>query len=154
MYSSPGKDGGYDISDYKAVDPRYETFADMQELIDKCHENGMKLILDLVVNHTSDQHYWFRESRWDKASEKRDWYFWRPARYDKHGERMPPTNWRSYRGGSAWTWDEQTQEYYLHIYDAPQPDLNWENPDCRTAIYDSAMRFWLTAGSTGSASTR
>jgi oligo-1,6-glucosidase len=149
IYLSPQINTGYDISDYEAVDPRYGTIQDMQELIEKCHENDMKMILDLVVNHTSDQHAWFKESRRDKGSEKRDWYIWRPARYDEHGERLPPTNWRSYRGGSAWTWDEQTEEYYLHIYDGSQPDLNWENADCHAAIYDSAMRFWLDRGIDG-----
>jgi oligo-1,6-glucosidase len=149
VYASPQKDNGYDVSDYEAVHPRYRTLEDMQELIETCHKSGMKVILDLVVNHTSDPHAWFRESRQDTQSEKRDWYFWRPARYDDFGQRMPPTNWRSYRGCSAWTWDEQTEEYYLHIYDASQSDLNWEKADCRAAIYDSAMRFWLDRGVDG-----
>jgi alpha-glucosidase len=109
----------------------------------------MKLILDLVVNHTSDQHAWFKESRSSKDNPKRDWYFWQPARYDADGNRKPPTNWRSYFAGSTWTWDEHTQEYYLHLYDKSQPDLNWENEDCRRAIYDSAMRFWLDKGIDG-----
>jgi oligo-1,6-glucosidase len=122
---------------------------DVEKLIKACHENHMKIILDLVVNHTSDQHAWFKESRSSKDNPKRDWYFWQPARYDEQGNRMPPTNYRSYFAGGTWTWDEHTEEYYLHLYDKSQPDLNWENEDCRKAIYDSAMRFWLDKGIDG-----
>ena len=122
---------------------------DVEKLIKACHENHMKIILDLVVNHTSDQHAWFKESRSSKDNPKRDWYFWQPARYDEQGNRMPPTNYRSYFAGGTWTWDEHTEEYYLHLYDRSQPDLNWENEDCRKAIYDSAMRFWLDKGIDG-----
>lgn len=121
----------------------------MEALIKACHAHGMKFILDLVVNHTSSQHAWFLESRSSKENPKRDWYFWRPAQYDEAGKRHPPTNWRSYFAGSTWTWDEETQEYYLHLYDKSQPDLNWENEECRRAIYDSAMRFWLDKGIDG-----
>ncbi|KAH7139479.1 alpha-glucosidase-like protein maltase [Dendryphion nanum] len=149
MFESPQVDMGYDISDYEAVDPSYGTVEDVESLVKACHDNGMKLILDLVVNHSSDQHAWFKESRSSKDNPKRDWYFWRPARYDEHGNRMPPTNYRSYFAGGTWTWDEHTQEYYLHLYDKSQPDLNWENEDCRKAIYDSAMRFWLDKGIDG-----
>ncbi|KAF2791207.1 glycoside hydrolase family 13 protein [Melanomma pulvis-pyrius CBS 109.77] len=149
MFESPQIDMGYDISDYEAVYPPYGTVQDVEKLVHECHRNGMKLILDLVVNHTSDQHKWFQESRSSKDNPKRDWYFWRPARYDDNGNRMPPTNYRSYFAGGTWTWDEHTQEYYLHLYDKSQPDLNWENEDCRRAIYDSAMRFWLNKGIDG-----
>ncbi|KAH5042174.1 hypothetical protein HBI75_036760 [Parastagonospora nodorum] len=149
MFDSPQVDMGYDISDYEKVYAPYGTVKDVEELIQACHESDMKIILDLVVNHTSDQHAWFKESRSSKNNPKRDWYFWRPARYDKGGNRMPPTNYRSYFAGGTWTWDEQTQEYYLHLYDKTQPDLNWENEDCRRAIYDSAMRFWLDKGIDG-----
>ena len=149
MFESPQKDMGYDISDYQAVYSRYGTLSDVDDLISACHSRGMKLILDLVVNHTSDQHPWFQESRSSKTNPKRDWYMWKPARYDAHGTRMPPTNWRSYFAGPTWTWDEPTQEYYLHLYDTSQPDLNWENPACRNAIYDEAMRFWLDRGVDG-----
>jgi oligo-1,6-glucosidase len=121
----------------------------VEKLIKACHDNDMKIILDLVVNHTSDQHAWFKESRSSKDSPKRDWYFWQPARYDEQGNRMPPTNYRSYFAGGTWTWDDHTEEYYLHLYDKSQPDLNWENEDCRQAIYDSAMRFWLDKGIDG-----
>lgn len=149
MFDSPQIDMGYDISDYEAVYAPYGTVTDVETLISLCHNNNMKLILDLVVNHTSDQHAWFKESRSSKDNPKRDWYFWQPARYDADGNRKPPTNWRSYFAGSTWTWDEHTQEYYLHLYDESQPDLNWENEDCRRAIYDSAMRFWLDKGIDG-----
>ncbi|KAK3318751.1 glycoside hydrolase superfamily [Apodospora peruviana] len=149
MFESPQKDMGYDISDYQKVYPRYGTLEDVDSLIDACHSRGMKLILDLVVNHTSVEHEWFKESRSSKSNPKRDWYIWKPARYDRSGNRIPPTNWRSYFAGPTWTWDEQTQEYYLHLYDTSQPDLNWENPECREAIYDNAMRFWLDRGVDG-----
>jgi oligo-1,6-glucosidase len=109
----------------------------------------MRLILDLVINHTSDQHAWFKESRASKDSLKRDWYIWKPARYAEDGTRLPPNNWRSHFSGSAWAWDEGTQEYYLHLFATEQPDLNWENPETREAIYDSAMRFWLDKGVDG-----
>ncbi|KAI5372563.1 hypothetical protein J4E82_008759 [Alternaria postmessia] len=143
MFDSPQIDMGYDVSDYEGVYAPYGTVQDVEKLIKACHENHMKIILDLVVNHTSDQHAWFKESRSSKDNPKRDWYFWQPARYDEQGNRMPPTNYRSYFAGGTWTWDEHTEEYYLHLYDRSQPDLNWENEDCRKAIYDSAMRFWL-----------
>lgn len=149
MFDSPQVDMGYDVSDYEAVYAPYGSVGDVEELIRACHERGMKIILDLVVNHTSDQHGWFKESRSSKDNPKRDWYFWRPARYDERGNRMPPTNYRSYFAGGTWTWDELTQEYYLHLYDQSQPDLNWENSECRQAIYDSAMRFWLDKGIDG-----
>jgi oligo-1,6-glucosidase len=149
MYESPQHDMGYDISDYESVYAPYGTVADVQALVEACHARGMRLILDLVVNHTSDEHAWFKESRSSKNSEKRDWYIWRPAKYDKDGKRMPPNNWRSYFSGSAWEWDEQTQEYYLHLFAKQQPDLNWENPVTRRAIYASAMEFWLEKGVDG-----
>lgn len=149
MFDSPQIDMGYDISNYESVYAPYGRVEDVEELIEACHRNHMKLILDLVVNHTSDQHAWFKESRSSKDNPKRDWYFWRPARFDSQGNRMPPTNYRSYFAGGTWTWDAHTQEYYLHLYDKTQPDLNWENPDCRRAIYDSAMRFWLDKGIDG-----
>ncbi|KAK9323790.1 glycoside hydrolase superfamily [Lipomyces orientalis] len=149
MFDSPQEDMGYDISDYEAVYPRYGTVEDIDVLVRACHDRGMKLILDLVVNHTSTEHEWFKESRSSKTNPKRDWYFWRPPRYDEHGKRLPPTNYRSYFADSAWTWDETTQEYYLHLYAESQPDLNWENEETRNAIYDSAMRFWLDRGVDG-----
>ncbi|OAA56646.1 maltase [Niveomyces insectorum RCEF 264] len=149
MFASPQVDMGYDISDYEAVHAPYGTLADMQALIDACHARGMRLILDLVVNHTSAEHAWFKESRSSRDNPKRDWYIWKPPRYAADGTRMPPTNWRSYFSGSTWEWDEHTQEYYLHLFAKEMPDLNWENADARQAIYDSAMRFWLDKGVDG-----
>lgn len=109
----------------------------------------MRLVLDLVVNHTSDQHAWFKESRSSKGNPKRDWYIWKPPRYAEDGTRLPPTNWRSYFSGSAWEYDEHTNEYYLHLFAKEMPDLNWESEECRKGIYDSAMRFWLDKGVDG-----
>ncbi|PHH86652.1 hypothetical protein CDD83_9931 [Cordyceps sp. RAO-2017] len=150
MYDSPQVDMGYDISDYEAVYPPYGTVRDMETLIRETHARGMRLMLDLVINHTSDQHAWFKESRSGKDSPKRDWYIWRPAKHSPTGERLPPNNWRcNFGGGSAWQWDEHTGEYYLHLFAAEQPDLNWENPATRQAIYASAMRFWLDRGVDG-----
>lgn len=149
MYDSPQVDMGYDISDYQSVYPPYGTVADMDELIKRCHDRGLKLILDLVINHTSDQHAWFKESRKSKQSPKRDWYIWRPAKYDADGNRKPPNNWRSNFNQPAWTWDEATQEYYLHLFCPEQPDVNWTNQECRKAIYKSAMEFWLDKGVNG-----
>ncbi|KAJ1023609.1 hypothetical protein NDA16_003226 [Ustilago loliicola] len=149
MYDSPQVDMGYDISDYESVYPPYGTVADMDELIKQCHNRGIKLILDLVINHTSDQHAWFKESRKSKDNPKRDWYIWRPAKYDADGNRKPPNNWRSNFNQPAWTWDEETQEYYLHLFCPEQPDVNWTNEECRKAIYKSAMEFWLEKGVNG-----
>ncbi|KAL2169049.1 hypothetical protein VTG60DRAFT_6548 [Thermothelomyces hinnuleus] len=150
MYDSPQVDMGYDISNYEDVYRPYGTVQDMETLIKETHARGMRIMLDLVINHTSDQHAWFKESRSSKDSPKRDWYIWRPARYSPSGERLPPNNWRcNFGGGSAWEWDELTQEYYLHLFATEQPDLNWENPETRKAIYASAMEFWLERGVDG-----
>jgi alpha-glucosidase/glucan 1,6-alpha-glucosidase len=149
MYDSPQHDMGYDISDYEKVYPPYGTVADMETLIKACHDRGLRIILDLVVNHTSNEHQWFKDSRSSKTNPKRDWYVWRPAKYDEYGNRKPPNNWRAIFGGSAWEWDEQTQEYYLHLFCVEQPDLNWENPEVRQAVYTSAMEFWLQKGVDG-----
>jgi oligo-1,6-glucosidase len=149
MYDSPQLDMGYDISDYESVYPPYGSLQDMETLINECHGKGLRIILDLVVNHTSDQHAWFQESRSSSDNLKRDWYIWRPARYDHHGNRNPPNNWRSYFGGSAWQWDDLTQEFYLHLFASEQPDLNWEKFETRQAIYNSAMHFWLRKGVDG-----
>lgn len=140
---------GYDISDYEAVHPPYGTVQDMEVLIREIHRRNMKVILDLVINHTSDQHAWFKESRSSKDNPKRDWYIWRPAKYDSEGKRGPPNNWRSFFGGSVWQWDEHTQEYYLHLFCTEQPDINWENEEARKAIYQSAMISWLEKGVDG-----
>ncbi|KAH8705868.1 maltase [Talaromyces proteolyticus] len=149
MYDSPQYDMGYDISNYEEVYAPYGTMADVEALIAACHERGLRILLDLVINHTSYEHAWFKESRSSKANPKRDWYIWKPPRYDANGQRRPPNNWRSFFSGSAWEWDEVTQEYYLHLFAVQQPDLNWENKATREAIYESAMEFWLRKGIDG-----
>lgn len=149
IFESPQKDMGYDVSDYQKIYEPYGTVEDVDILVEQCHRRGLKVILDLVVNHTSIEHEWFKASRSSKSNPKRDWYIWKPARYDKDGTRQPPTNWRGYFAGSTWTWDEHTQEYYLHLYAPDQPDLNWDNDECREAIYENTMRFWLDRGVDG-----
>lgn len=149
VFDSPQKDMGYDVSDYQKIYAPYGSIQDVDTLVAACHDRGMKLILDLVVNHTSVEHQWFKESRSSKSHPKRDWYIWRPARHDDQGRRIPPTNWRSYFAGPTWTWDDHTQEYYLHLYAPDQPDLNWESEECREAIYEDTMRFWLRRGVDG-----
>ncbi|KAM5341219.1 hypothetical protein ACJ41O_015328 [Fusarium nematophilum] len=150
MYDSPQVDMGYDIANYEDVYAPYGTLQDMEQLIRETHSRGMRIMLDLVINHTSDQHAWFQESRSAKDNSKRDWYIWRPAKYSPEGQRLPPNNWRcNFGGGSAWEWDERTGEYYLHLFAKEQPDLNWENPVTRQAIYASAMEFWLDRGVDG-----
>ncbi|KAL2062018.1 hypothetical protein VTL71DRAFT_6284 [Oculimacula yallundae] len=150
MYDSPQVDMGYDISNYEDVYPPYGTLADMELLIQESHARGMRVMLDLVINHTSDQHPWFIDSRSSKDNPKRDWYIWRKARYGSDGQRNPPNNWRAnFGGGSAWEWDPTTEEYYLHLFTKEQPDLNWENPEARRAIYASSLSFWLERGVDG-----
>ena len=139
MYDSPQIDMGYDISDYQKVYPPYGTVQDMEDLFREAHDRSMRVILDLVINHTSDEHAWFKESRSSKNNPKRDWYIWKPAKYDSQGKRKPPNNWRSNFGGSAWEWDETTQEYYLHLFCKEQPDFNWENEEARRTIYDLSL---------------
>lgn len=149
MFKSPQIDMGYDISDYEDVHPPFGCLEDMERLIKELHQRDIRLILDLVINHTSDQHAWFQESRSSKENPKRDWYIWRPPQYDLSGRRQPPNNWRANFGGSVWEWDEKTEEYYLHYFAPQQPDLNWDNETTRKAIYDSAIRFWLKKGVDG-----
>ena len=149
IYRSPQDDNGYDISDYTDIDPLFGTLADVDELIAALHQRGMKLVMDLVVNHTSDEHQWFIDSR-DPASDKRDWYVWRPARegFEPGAEGAEPTNWGSYFTGSAWQYDEASGEYYLHLFSRKQPDLNWENPSVRQAVY-AMMNWWVERGVDG-----
>ncbi|KAE8331405.1 glycoside hydrolase superfamily [Aspergillus sergii] len=147
VFASPQVDMGYDISDYYAIYPPYGTLQDLDQLTAEVHARGMKLILDLVVNHTSDQHKWFQASRASTDNEYRDWYIWRKPVF-RDGERHPPNNWRSYFGGSAWTYDEETGEYYLHLFAREQPDLNWENPRVREAVH-KIVRHWLDHGADG-----
>ncbi|KAJ5692291.1 hypothetical protein N7462_001714 [Penicillium macrosclerotiorum] len=147
-YKSPQVDMGYDIADYYSIADEYGTVADVEKLIEGCHQRGMKLLMDLVVNHTSDQHEWFKQSRSSKDNEYRNWYIWKPPRYDAQGNRQPPNNWVSHFQGSAWKYDELTDEYYLHLYATEQPDLNWEHLPVRKAVHD-IMRFWLNKGCDG-----
>jgi oligo-1,6-glucosidase len=150
FYRSPQDDNGYDISDYQDVDPMFGTLADVDALIAGLHERGMKLIIDVVLNHTSDEHPWFTESRSSKDSPRRDWYWWRPARdgLPPGSPGAEPTNWRSFFSPSAWQLDEATGEYYLHLFSVRQPDLNWENPEVRRALYEM-LRWWLDRGVDG-----
>lgn len=144
FYPSPMADMGYDVSDYRNVDPAFGNLEDFDVLIDAAHHRGIRVFIDFVPNHTSDQHPWFKESRSSKDSPYRDWYLWRPAREDG----SPPNNWLSVFGGSVWELDEATNEYYLHTFMKQQPDLNWDNPAVREAMKDN-MRFWLARGVDG-----
>ncbi|WVQ69633.1 uncharacterized protein L199_007853 [Kwoniella botswanensis] len=149
IYESPQADMGYDISNYRQIDKRYGSLEEWDRLLAALHQRGMKLVMDLVVNHTSDQHAWFKESRSSRNNPKRDWYIWRPARYNEKNERIPPNNWKATFGqDSAWEYDETTDEYYLHLFLKEQPDLNWENPKVRAEIYDM-MHWWLRRGADG-----
>lgn len=150
IYASPHDDNGYDISDYRAIDPVFGTLDDFDELVAAVHAKGMRLVMDLVVNHTSDEHEWFREAASSPSSPKRDWYWWRPPR-EGHSAGEPgaePTNWESFFSGSAWQLDEASGEYYLHLFSRKQPDLNWENPEVRAAVYEM-MGWWLDRGIDG-----
>lgn len=141
VYPSPMVDNGYDISDYCGIDPSYGTMEDMEELIAEAKKRDIRIVMDLVFNHTSDQHPWFLESKKDRTNPKADWYIWRDAKPDGSA----PTNWRAIFGGSAWKWCEERQQYYLHTFAEAQPDLNWENPKVRQALFDAA-NFWLDKG--------
>ena len=141
VYPSPMVDNGYDIADFTGIDPSYGTMADMERLIAEGKRRGIRMVMDLVYNHSSDQHPWFIDSASSRDSEHSDWYIWRDAKPDGSA----PTNWRSIFGGSAWTWCEARQQYYLHTFAEAQPDLNWENPQVRQALYDAA-NFWLDKG--------
>jgi alpha-glucosidase len=144
IYPSPMADFGYDISDYRGVDPLFGTLADFDRLIGDAHTRGLKLILDFVPNHTSDQHPWFVESRSSRGSPKRDWYLWR----DPAPDGGPPNNWLANFGGSGWEFDVTTGQYYYHAFLKEQPDLNWRNPEVRHAML-GALRFWLDRGIDG-----
>ncbi|NYG07259.1 oligo-1,6-glucosidase [Phycicoccus badiiscoriae] len=146
IYTSPQDDNGYDIADYQDIDPTFGTLADVDSLIEQAHARGIRIVMDLVVNHTSDEHPWFVESRSSKDNPKRDWYWWRPGRGAEG--RDAPNNWESFFSGPAWELDEATGEYYLHLFSRKQPDLNWENPEVREAVY-AMMRWWLDRGVDG-----
>ncbi|WML49473.1 alpha-glucosidase [Neobacillus sp. PS3-34] len=143
VYKSPNDDNGYDISDYQDIMSDFGNMSDWEELLDGIHKRGMKMIMDLVVNHSSDEHAWFMESRKSKDNPYRDYYIWRPGKDGKE-----PNNWGSFFSGSAWKYDETTDEYFLHIFSQKQPDLNWENPKLRTEVYDM-MKWWLDKGIDG-----
>ncbi|MFD0951727.1 alpha,alpha-phosphotrehalase [Virgibacillus natechei] len=143
VYQSPQKDNGYDISDYFSIEPTYGTMSDFEALLDETHKRGMKLIMDLVINHTSTEHEWFKQASASKDNEFRDFYIWKDA---VEGEE--PSNWQSKFGGSAWEYDDKTDQYYLHLFDRTQADLNWENPQLREKLYDM-MRFWAEKGIDG-----
>jgi alpha-glucosidase len=138
FYPSPDKDFGYDISDYTAVDRRFGTLDDFDRLVEAAHRRGMRVVLDMVLNHTSDQHPWFQESRRSRADPRRDWYIWRDQ----------PNNWQAVFGGPAWQLDRLTGQYYLHLFTTEQPDVNWRNPQVRQALLD-VFRFWLERGVDG-----
>jgi alpha-glucosidase len=144
IFTSPMADFGYDVADYCGVDPIFGTLDDFDRLVAEAHERKLKVILDFVPNHTSDQHPWFLESRSSWESPRRDWYIWR----DPAPGGGPPNNWISNFGGSAWQWDEPTGQYYYHAFLKEQPDLNWRNPEVRHAMFD-ALRFWLRRGVDG-----
>lgn len=143
FYQSPKIDNGYDISDYYAVDPDYGTMEDFDSFIHEAHERGIRVIVDLVLNHTSSAHAWFQESKSSILSAKRDWYIWKSPDHQK-----APNNWESFFGGSAWEWDESTKQYYYHAFAKEQVDLNWANPEVRQAMKD-VMGFWLDKGIDG-----
>ncbi|MDY7028862.1 MAG: alpha-amylase family glycosyl hydrolase, partial [Spirochaetota bacterium] len=164
VYASPNADNGYDISDYYNIMDDFGSMEDWEELLAGLHSRGIRLIMDLVVNHTSDEHPWFIESRSSRTNPYRDYYIWRPPlhtdlppildeREDSRSkqpsiEKKPPNNWRSLFSGPAWEYDPTTGEYYLHLFDKKQPDLNWENPRMREDIY-AMMRWWLDKGIDG-----
>lgn len=141
---SPQVDSGYDVRDYYSVYPPYGTMEDVEELIEELHSRNMKLLLDVVINHTSDEHSWFQKSRSSVNNPYRDYYFWR----DESSPGEPPNKWQSIFGGSAWKYDENTQQYYLHLFHTKQPDLNWDHPEVRKNIY-KMLRFWLDKGVDG-----
>ncbi len=144
IYRSPNDDNGYDISDYQDIMEEFGTMADFDELLIRAHDRGIKIVMDLVVNHTSDEHKWFLESRSSRDNDKRDYYIWREAKADG----SEPNNWGSVFSGSAWQWDETTQMYYLHCFSKKQPDLNWENPKVRDAVFNM-MTWWCEKGIDG-----
>ena len=144
FFKSPMRDYGYDVSDYRAVDPLFGTFQDFQQLVDRAHQLGLKVIIDQVLSHTSDEHAWFEQSRQDHRGPKSDWYVWA----DPKADGSPPNNWLSMFGGPAWTWEPRRRQYYLHNFLSSQPDLNFHNADVRAAQLEN-VKFWLDAGVDG-----
>ena len=149
IYPSPQIDFGYDISNYENIDPQYGTLADFDHLLAEAKKRDIGIIMDMVMNHTSDQHPWFIESESSRNNPKRDWYIWRdPKGYTADGKPIPPNNWISAFGGSAWQWDPKTKQFYYHMFYKQQPDLNWRNPAVEKAMFDT-VRFWLDRGVVG-----
>ena len=149
VFDSPNVDNGYDISDYFAIMSDFGTMEDFDEMLETAHKHGIKILMDLVANHTSDEHPWFKESRSSKDNPYRDYYIWKdPKGFDEDGNPIPPNNWASEFGGPAWEWDEATGQFYLHIFFKEQPDLNWENQKVREDLY-SMVRWWLDKGVDG-----
>lgn len=149
FYQSPNDDNGYDISDYQAIHPDFGTLTDVDELISQAHQRGIRVIIDLVINHTSDEHPWFIESRQDKQSPKRDWYIWRDGSAPSSEKpTQDPNNWESIFHGSAWEFEPKTEQYYLHLFSKKQPDLNWENPEVKQALFDM-IHWWVNRGIDG-----
>jgi alpha-glucosidase len=144
FYPSPMHDHGYDVADYCDVEPEFGTLAEFDRLLADAHELGLRVYVDVVPNHTSSEHPWFREALADPASPRRDWYVFRPPAPDGG----PPNDWKSVFGGPAWDLDEASGDYYLHLFDSSQPDLDWRNPDVREAFHD-ILRFWLDRGVDG-----
>ena len=142
---SPNKDGGYDVADYYDIDPRFGTMADMDELIAEAKKHDIRIVMDLVMNHSSNENEWFKDSEANPEGEHGDWYIWQDAKKDKDGKRVPPTNWRGIFGGSAWTWSEKRGQYYLHTFADFQPDMNWECEALRKELFKMA-KFWLDKG--------
>ena len=149
MYPSPGIDYGYDISDYTAIDPLYGSMEDFDNLVAEAKKRDIRVIMDYVINHTSDQHKWFLESRSSRDNPKRDWYIWRDGKGETATDPgKPPNNWQSWFGHSAWKWDEKTRQYYYHYFYVEQPDLNWRNPEVHKAM-DGVLDFWMKRGVAG-----
>ena len=145
LYKSPQKDYGYDVSDYRDINPEYGTLEEFKEVLDEAHKRGLKVIMDLVVNHTSDQHEWFLESKKGEDNPYHDYYFWRKG---KRGGKKPPNNWKSVFSEPGWKYDEKLDKWYLHLFATEQPDLNMDNPKVREEVKD-IMRYWLDMGVDG-----
>jgi alpha-glucosidase len=149
IYPSPGVDYGYDISNYTAIDPIYGTMADFENLVTEAKKRNIRILMDYVINHTSDQNPWFVESRSSRDNPKRNWYVWHDGKGETATDKgQPPNNWQSWFGGSAWQWDEKTRQYYYHYFYVQQPDLNWRNPEVRKAMY-GVLDFWMQRGTAG-----
>ena len=146
FFPSPQEDCGYDITDFGSINPEYGSMKDFDQLLKKAHKKGLKIILDIILNHTSIQHPWFLESKKNKTNEKKDWYVWRDGK-GKDGKK-PPNNWKAMIGGSAWEWCEERKQFYLHQFLSCQPDLNWRNPEVQVAMFNY-IRFWLDKGVDG-----